>query len=385
MKKIAIIGANSFQNKLIMKAKDMGYETHVFAWETGDIGEKNADYFYPISICEKDKILEKCKEIGIDGICSIASDLAVLTVNYVARKMGLVGNSEFSDQVSTNKYEMRETFMKSGIQTLKHKRVTSESLKTDDFSEFKFPVVVKPTDRSGSRAITLVNSVDEIESAVLKAIDQSFEQAAIVEEYIRGKEFSCECISYNGKHQCLAMTEKFTTGEPNYIEYGHIEPAQIGEDDKKRIIEIIYKALDSLDIKFGASHTEFRLDVNGNFGIIEIGARMGGDCIGSDLVLGSTGIDFVKAIIEIAVGEKPELSQIFKDQYVAIRFIMSKDDMDIIEWAEKNTELMEVSDMNFSNEKIVDSSSRYGYFIVKSNEYSTLKRLMKFEQEGETE
>ena len=44
MKKIVIIGANSFQNPLILKAKEMGYETHVFAWKDGSIGERTADY-----------------------------------------------------------------------------------------------------------------------------------------------------------------------------------------------------------------------------------------------------------------------------------------------------------------------------------------------------
>ena len=32
-KKIVIIGANDFQKPLIQKAGEMGYETHVFAWE----------------------------------------------------------------------------------------------------------------------------------------------------------------------------------------------------------------------------------------------------------------------------------------------------------------------------------------------------------------
>ena len=55
MKKIIIIGAGEFQNPLILKAKDMGFETHVFAWNSGDIGEHTADFFYPISITEKEK------------------------------------------------------------------------------------------------------------------------------------------------------------------------------------------------------------------------------------------------------------------------------------------------------------------------------------------
>ena len=40
MKKIVIIGANDFQNQLILKAKEMGFETHVFAWQDGSIGER---------------------------------------------------------------------------------------------------------------------------------------------------------------------------------------------------------------------------------------------------------------------------------------------------------------------------------------------------------
>ena len=85
--KLVIIGANDFQNQLILKAKSLGYETHVFAWQDGSIGEKTADYFYPISIVEKEQILEKCKEIKPVGVCSIASDLATITVNYVAEKL----------------------------------------------------------------------------------------------------------------------------------------------------------------------------------------------------------------------------------------------------------------------------------------------------------
>ena len=72
MKKIVIIGANNFQMPLIKKAKQLGYETHVFAWADGAVGAEFADYFYPISIIEKEKILEKCKEIKPDAITSVA-------------------------------------------------------------------------------------------------------------------------------------------------------------------------------------------------------------------------------------------------------------------------------------------------------------------------
>ena len=92
-KNLAIIGASYLQLPLIEKAKALGYTTHVFAWAANDVGEAAADHFYPVSIVEKDEILSLCRKIGICGICSIASDLAMLTVNYVAEKLGLPGNS----------------------------------------------------------------------------------------------------------------------------------------------------------------------------------------------------------------------------------------------------------------------------------------------------
>ena len=63
------------------------------------------------------------------------------------------------------------------------------------------------------------------------------------------------------------------------------------------------KTLSALDIQFGAAHSELKIDSNGNVYLIEVGARMGGDFIGSHLVESSTGYDFVKGVVEIALGK----------------------------------------------------------------------------------
>ncbi len=67
-------------------------------------------------------------------------------------------------------------------------------------------------------------------------------------------------------------------------------------------------ALDSLQIKNGASHTELKITPVDDIMLIEIGGRMGGDFIGSHLVEMSTGIDFVKAVIQVALGQPPVLT-----------------------------------------------------------------------------
>lgn len=365
MKKIAIIGANDFQRQLILKSKEMGLETHVFAWEEGAVGKADSDFFYPISIIEKEQILNKCKEIGIDGICSIASDLAVLTVDYVAEKMGLNANSIKCSEIATNKYEMRKAFKRNGDPIPKFIEVSENE--DFDISDFSYPLIVKPTDRSGSRGITKILSREELQVAIKAACNESFEQKAMIEEFAEGDEYSVECISYNGNHTLLAITQKITTGAPHFIETGHNEPAAISDSLKEKIQSIVYHALDSLEITEGASHSEIKIDDEENIKIIEIGSRMGGDCIGSDLVRISTGYDFTKMVIEVALGNKPVFSKVVEPRKAAVRFIFTKEDIAECEKMLNNGWELERKfiEHEFDGHEITDSSNRYGYYIMK--------------------
>ncbi len=366
MNNLAIIGASYLQLPLIQKAKEMGYVTHVFAWAANDVGEKEADYFYPISIVEKDEILEQCRAIGVAGICSIASDLAAVTVNYVAEKLGLCGNSSICVKKSTNKYYMRKAFTEHGDPS-PQSRLICEGMKGEDLN-LQFPVIVKPTDRSGSRGVCKLESYDNLQSAIEQAQKESFEKKAVVEEFVEGKEYSVEYLSYKGEHHFLAVTEKFTTNAPHYIETGHMEPADLQENVIINIRKIVEHALDSLDIENGASHTEIKIDDRGRIYIIEIGARMGGDCIGSDLVYLSTGIDFVKAVIQVACGLKPDLSVTRKPIAVKIVYILNEDDKQKFEKIQRDAPEKIVKIVDYHPEmigKVMDSSNRAGCYIVR--------------------
>ena len=366
LKKLAIIGANDFQNPLILKAKELGYETHVFAWQDGSIGEKTADFFYPISIVEKEQILEECKKIGIDGITTIASDLATVTVNYVAKEMGLPGNSLECNKKSTNKYEMRKAFRDSGVMTLNFQKV--KSIKDiEKMENMEYPLIVKPTDRSGSRAITKVSNKDELATAINKALENSFEKGAIVEEYIEGQEYSAEGITYEGKHTFLTITKKATTGAPHFIETGHIEPAGLSHEMEQKVYNELEKALTALEITNSATHSEFKINSKGEVKIIEIGARMGGDCIGSDLVQISTGYDFIKMVIDVAVGNKPIFKKITAPKVASIKFILNEKDMqDYKKVKEKMPNIIyrtsKIEPIGTHN--VVDSSTRFGFYIM---------------------
>ena len=375
--KVVIIGASDFQNPLILKAKEHGYETHVFAWKNNEIGEKTADYFYDISINEKEQILEKCKEIKPCAVCSIASDLAVTTVNYVAHNLGLVSNNPKYSKICTNKYKMRQALEKGNINVPKYLK-TGKNLQLSKIAEFNYPLIVKPTDRSGSRGVTLINDSKEIKAAIDNAISYSYEKKAIIEEYIDGDEYSCECISYKGKHHLLAITKKYTTGAPHFIETAHIEPSGLNDEMIKTVEEEIFKALDVLHIEYGASHSEFKINNKGQIKIIEIGARMGGDCIGSDLVQISTGHDFVQYVLDVSLGKELKLKETKDNNIAFIKFIFSKEDIENYkELKETKPELIYFENISEDIEhEIVDSSTRYGFYIIKANNIEEISSII---------
>lgn len=366
MKKLAIIGASYLQEPIVKKAKQMGIYTICFAWADGATCAEICDKFYDISIIEKEQILEICKKEQIDGITTIASDTATLTVNYVASRMGLISNPDEYSEICTNKFKMRQCFMDADVPSPKFTLVDDEGKYS--IKGFRFPLIVKPTDRSGSRGVEKVLDPVQLESAIKRARKDSFEGKAIIEEFVTGREISVEGISFEGNHTILQITDKVTTGAPFFVELGHHQPSSLSDEIKIKVKQIVLNALDALHIQYGASHSELKIDEDGNIRVIEIGARMGGDFIGSNLVQLSTGYDFVKGVIDVALGtfEEPKLTQ---NNYSGVYFLCKE-----TEWVKPlilnykdNPDIVEARITDPVLRNIECSGDRSGYLIYQSN------------------
>lgn len=370
MRKLAIIGASYLQEPLVKKAKEMGLYTICFAWADGATCADICDKFYDISIVEKERILEICQDEKIDGIATIASDVAAPTVAYIANRMGLVGNDYEAALRANNKYLMRNVFMEAGVPCPIYKMVTS--VQELEWTNWNYPMIVKPSDRSGSLGVTKVHSESELEQAVDKALSVSFKKQAMVEEFIEGREISVEFISYNGAHYPLQITDKVTTEAPHFVELEHHQPSALSPEMFDKIYSITKNALNALGITNGASHSEYKITKDGRIAVMEIGGRMGGDFIGSDLVYLSTGYDFLKGVIEVALGEFEE-PQITEHNCSGVYFLCeeTKQLLPIIENWKDNPAFVagEITDKELR--KVEKSADRSGYVIYQSD-----KRLL---------
>ena len=364
--RLVILGTNEYQNPLIIRAKELGYETHVFGWKTGAIGESTADVYHDVNIMDYETLWKEVQKVDPCGVASIASELAMHSVNYLLRKMGIPCNSLATEQIATNKYLMRCAMRDAGIDgprfTLVEKNFNKEVLK-----DFEYPLIIKPVDLSSSRGVMKINSEVELDEAIEYALGWSKTKQAILEEFIEGPEYSGESIAYDGKYKLLVVTEKSTTGAPHFVETGHKQPANLSPELFEKVEKTLYRAFTSMGIKYGAVHPEFRITKEGRICFMEIGARMGGDCIGSDLVPISSGYDYMGMVISIGCGKEPNFEKIQEPKIARIKYIITKEDLWELkkmkeEYPEKIIRQSEIKEL--SNNPILKSADRAGYYII---------------------
>lgn len=364
--RLVILGTNEYQNPLILRAKELGYETHVFGWKTGAVGESTADVYHDVNIMDYKTLWEEVQNVNPCGVASIASELAMHPMNYLLRKMGIPCNSIETEKIATNKYLMRCVMRDCGIDG-PHFTLVEEGFDKSYIKDFEYPLIIKPVDLSSSRGVMKINTESDLDEAIEYAMGWSKTKQCILEEFIEGPEYSGESIAYNGKYKLLAVTEKSTTGAPHFVETGHKQPANLSPDVLKRVEDTLYKAFAAMGIRYGAVHPEFKITKEGRICFMEIGARMGGDCIGSDLVPISSGYDYMGMVISCGCGKKPNFEKIREPKEARIKYIITKEDLDEFHRIQKETpEIITRHSVigEVTDNPILKSADRAGYYIT---------------------
>ena len=194
----------------------------------------------------------------------------------------------------------------------------------------------------------------------------------LVEEYMTGREVSVETMSINGQVHVLAITDKLTTGPPYFVEMGHSQPAQFNIKTTERIKKVATDAILALGIENGPSHTEI-IVTEEEPKIVEVGARLGGDCITTHLVPLSTGIDMVECCIKIAMKEKPALDARFNKASSIRYFNTYAGKIQSIKGIEKALKIKGIREVTFVKKEgeiakdINSSNDRIGFVIAQDN------------------
>lgn len=309
MKKVLIIGAGFLQSFVIKRAKELGYITYAVDGDENAVGFAFADHFACIDIVDDDACLKYAAENDIDGVLTAATDYGVITAAYIAEKMGLNGIDLKTAKLIKNKYLVRKCLYEHKVDDTE--QVFEIDLNSDIEAvskQIKYPVMVKPCDGSGSRGVSKVDSEKDFKKACEFAMSSSITHRAETESFIVGDEYGAESFVENGRIHILAVMKKWMTKPPYYAELGHAIPSGLPVDLEQKVRGCVEKALKALGVNFGSVNMDLLITKEGNVHIVDVGARMGGNLIGSHIVPLGTGIDYMGNMIRAAVGDPTDFT-----------------------------------------------------------------------------
>lgn len=311
-KRILLLGGSAQQVVAIKAAKELGYYTVLCDYLADNPGQYVADKHYNISTTNIEAVYKVAKEELVDGILAYASDPAALPAAIVCERLGLPTNPAKSVEILGLKHPWREFLRNNGFACPKS-AIFNPSISKKDFQNliygFSFPILVKPTDSSGSKGVTVLNNLENLNTAIQWADTYSRNKILIVEEFITRSfpyVIGGDIFIWNGEivlHGEMACL-RGDNGK-SLIPIGKKRPSGLNVQQNINVYRELQRLITMLDIRFGEMNIEILLDKEDNVHFLELGPRAGGNMI--PLQLSDVfGVDLVKANVQAAMGVKPD-------------------------------------------------------------------------------
>ena len=303
MKKLMILGAGIYQVPLIKKAKELGLYAAVVSWPGSYPGFALADEIVYADTRDKEGILNAARRIGIDGIVTTGTDVAVSSLGYVCSQMGLTGIPYRAAQILTDKAAMKEAF-RGRVSTADFEKCSSAEEAYAAASRLGYPVMVKACDSSGSRGVNKVSDESGLEAACSEALEVTKKPYFLVEKFVPGTEIGLDAFVAGGRILLFLPHRKYVYRAGSVtIPGGHAFPCGLSREMNEKLYRELEGIIEASGMDNCAVNSDVILTDSGDVSILEAGGRAGATCI-PELVSIHTGIDYYELMIRCALGEK---------------------------------------------------------------------------------
>ena len=313
-RKVLLLGGSAQQVVAIRSAKAMGLETVLCDYLPDNPGRLVTDRYYPVSTTDSEAVAQVAEAEGVGGVLAYASDPAALTAARVAEKLGLPTNPVSAVETLGLKHRFRAFLEEAGLPCPRfYAFPASESPEQvcRAVADFPFPLVVKPTDSSGSKGVTKVADLSGIPGALQEARRFSRNGILLAEAFIErgfpdvigGDIFVWEGrVEIFGEMACLRLG-----GGAGLIPVGKKKPSGLAPEQERTVHAELQRLVTALGLRFGEFNIELLLDKSGGVHFLELGPRAGGNMIPVQLS-DALGVDLVRANVCAAMGDKPDLT-----------------------------------------------------------------------------
>lgn len=380
MKKLMLLGGMRYLVPVIEAAHKLGVYVITCDYLPNNIAHKYSDEYCNVSILEKDKVLEKAKELKIDGILSFACDPGVVTAAYVAEKMELPSSGPYeSVEILQNKGKFRKFLTENNFNVPVAKQYTDIETALNDIEMFNWPVIVKPTDSAGSKGVTKVVKKSELRDAINYALKFSHSNEFIIEDFLEkiGDSSDCDSFSVDGELKFVSFSaQKFDENCENpYTPAAFTWPASISKEHQEELTNEIQRLLKLLDMKNSIYNIETRECTNGKAYIMECSPRGGGNRL-AEMIRYMTGVDMITNIVKSALGMELDVieQKELKDNWAEIILHSEKEGTFEKLWISE-----EISSNIVENDLWIETGTHVGGFSGANEAIGTM--VLKFDSE----
>ena len=247
------------------------------------------------------------QRVALDGVVTFWEE-DVPTCAHIAAHLGLPGNSPTAAMNARSKFQMREALQSAGVPVPKFRLITGEESLIQACRELTLPAVLKPEWGADSEWVTRVENANH----ALKIYRENRGRARVqdslypypparfvLEEFLSGPEVSVEGVVVNGQVTLYAIIDKAKMDDGSFIERGETTPSRFPPVVQNAIRDMVFSGVKAQGLTNSGIHAEVKITPNGPR-IVEIGARMGGDCI-QPLVKRVYGINLAEENIRVAL------------------------------------------------------------------------------------
>lgn len=314
MRKLLMLGGSESQIVAIDRARELGYYTVLCDYLPDNPGRFHADKFYQVSTTDKDAVLRVAREEVVDGVVAYGSDPAAPTAAYVAERLGLPGIPYETAKSFCEKHLFRDFLCRKGFSVPEHWSVRVEDT-ADELGEIpdsSYPLIVKPTDSSGSKGVTVVTRREDLPKALQDAACFSRNGVLEIEQFI----VAChpgvvegEIFVYDGKVVSWGLMNCLRDEKVNpLLPAGYRHPLDLAPDQVAQVRREVQRLVDAGDIRAGAMNIEMMLTEDGRLFFLDAGPRNGGNMLPA-FFSRISGDDLVEGTLRVAMGEPWQYTQ----------------------------------------------------------------------------
>lgn len=388
-KNILVLPGTQWQVQLIKKIQEMGHKAVVVNPDPDAPGMKIADLCLVSDIFDKKHVIEFGRDQKISAVMSDECDIAMNQVAELGKIFNVPTLDEETAALYTDKFLMREFSKLHGLKYPEYKFCKKVEDAITLLDEIKKPIIIKPLDSNASHGVFKCVTEEEVR----KHFDESMsfsrvEKSVLAERFIEGTEFTIDGVKTPNGHYTMAISEKkhFAHNESiaNELLFSHYNPNF--NYDKLRATNDVFVMKSNL--LFGFTHAEYKYE-DGEFYLIEIAARGGGNMISSCITQFMTGYDTYRYLVECATGnvhdEDFSLRPEYMERAAVLKFFATPNgggkvsELQGLDYMEKEPDIKQYR-LNFkigdTIEDALNDSVRIGFYIACSESMQKLRQVM---------